>query len=79
MKRALVWLVKFYRRSISPAFPPSCRFVPTCSAYALEALEIHGAVKGSMMALYRFLRCNPFTAGGYDPVPPKRAVDHKGE
>jgi hypothetical protein len=79
MKKLLLWTIGFYRKSISPAFPPSCRFMPTCSAYALEAIEVHGAVRGGVMALYRFLRCNPFAAAGYDPVPPKRAVSHKGE
>jgi hypothetical protein len=53
--------------------------MPTCSAYALEAIEVHGAFKGGMMALYRFLRCNPFAKHGYDPVPPKRTANRKGE
>jgi len=69
MKRALITLVTFYRDRISPAFPPMCRFAPTCSAYALEALEKYGTLKGGRLSLWRLLRCNPFTKGGYDPVP----------
>ena len=69
MKRLLIAMVKFYRRNISPLRPPCCRYIPTCSQYALEALEKYGALKGSWLALRRFLRCNPFHKGGYDPVP----------
>ena len=69
MKRILVRLIRFYQRSISPGLPPRCRFIPTCSQYALEALEKYGAVKGSWLAFKRILRCNPFHKGGYDPVP----------
>ena len=69
MKRALIALVKLYRKRISTASAPRCRFAPTCSAYALEALEKYGALKGSIMAIWRILRCNPFCKGGYDPVP----------
>jgi putative membrane protein insertion efficiency factor len=69
VKRALLALVRGYRRGISPLFPPTCRFTPTCSAYALEAIEKHGAAKGSWLALRRILRCHPFHKGGYDPVP----------
>ena len=69
MKKLLLSLIRFYRRSISPLFPPSCRFVPTCSQYALEAIEKYGALKGGWMAFRRILRCNPFHKGGYDPVP----------
>ena len=72
MKRVLMALVRFYRKNISPLSPPKCRFSPTCSAYALEALEVHGALKGSLLALWRILRCNPFSKGGYDPVPPRK-------
>lgn len=72
MKRLLMALVRFYRKNISPLSPPKCRFSPTCSAYALEALEVHGAFKGSCLALWRLLRCNPFSKGGYDPVPPRK-------
>ena len=70
MKKLLLSLIRFYRRSISPLFPPSCRFVPTCSHYALEAIEKYGAARGGWLALKRFLRCHPFHKGGwYDPVP----------
>ncbi len=68
-KRALMGAIRFYRRNISPMFPPCCRFVPTCSVYALEAVEKYGALKGGYLALRRILRCNPFHPGGYDPVP----------
>ena len=69
MKQILMALVKFYRKFISPMRRPCCRFIPTCSQYALEALEKYGAVKGSWLALKRILRCNPLCKGGYDPVP----------
>ena len=69
MKRLLIAMVKFYRRNISPLRPPCCRYIPTCAQYALEALEKYGALKGSWLALRRFLRCHPFHKGGYDPVP----------
>ena len=69
MKRALIALVHFYRRNISPMSAPKCRYIPTCSAYALEALEKYGALKGGLLALRRILRCHPFRKGGYDPVP----------
>lgn len=72
MKRPLIWLIKFYRKNISPTTPPSCKFTPTCSQYGLEAIEKFGAFKGGFMALWRILRCNPFSKGGYDPVPGKK-------
>ena len=68
-KRALLWMIRFYRASISPIFPACCRFTPTCSQYAMEAVEKYGAVKGGYLALRRILRCHPFHEGGYDPVP----------
>ena len=68
-KRALLWLIRFYRAAISPMHAPCCRFTPTCSQYALEAVEKYGAVKGGYLALRRILRCNPLCKGGYDPVP----------
>lgn len=71
--RLLSYPVKFYRHFISPLLPPSCRFTPTCSQYALEALRVHGALKGSCLTLWRLLRCNPFNPHvGYDPVPPRQ-------
>lgn len=67
--RFLRALIRFYKRRISPGLPPSCRFLPTCSEYAYEAIGKHGALKGGLMAAWRILRCNPFCKGGYDPVP----------
>ena len=69
MKAALLLLIRFYRAAISPLFPLSCRYVPTCSAYAMEAIEKYGAWRGGWMAVKRILRCHPFHKGGYDPVP----------
>ena len=70
MKRMLMSLVRFYQKWISPLKPSgTCKYIPTCSQYALEALERHGALKGSILAIWRVLRCNPFSEGGYDPVP----------
>lgn len=72
MKAFLLWCIRFYRKSISPARPPCCRFVPTCSQYALEAVEKYGAAKGGLLALKRFLKCHPFHRQKtieYDPVP----------
>jgi uncharacterized protein len=62
-------MIRFYRRGISPFTPPSCRYTPTCSAYALEAVERHGALRGCWLALRRILRCHPWGGWGYDPVP----------
>ena len=69
MKRVFLRLIAFYQRHISPCFPARCRFSPTCSQYAMEAIEKYGAVKGGWLTLKRLLRCNPFHKGGYDPVP----------
>lgn len=70
MKRIMLALIRFYRKNISPCTPPSCRFIPTCSAYAYEAIEKHGALKGGWLALRRLLKCHPFYKGApYDPVP----------
>lgn len=70
MKHVLLWLVRFYRSNISPLRPACCRFTPTCSAYALEALEKYGALKGGYLTIRRLLRCNPFYKGDFfDPVP----------
>ncbi|MGE4553166.1 MAG: membrane protein insertion efficiency factor YidD [Desulfovibrionaceae bacterium] len=63
---ALIWL---YQKAVSPLFPGCCRFIPTCSEYAREAIIRHGAIKGSVMALFRLLRCHPLCRGGWDPVP----------
>ncbi|MFB9318996.1 membrane protein insertion efficiency factor YidD [Cryptosporangium minutisporangium] len=68
----LIAPIQFYRRWISPALPPRCRFHPSCSAYALEALRTHGPVAGILLAGWRVMRCHPFHPGGYDPVPSAR-------
>ena len=68
MKVMLVML-RFYKREISPMLPPCCRYTPTCSEYAMQAVEKYGAVKGGWLAAKRILRCHPFHEGGYDPVP----------
>lgn len=73
MKRVLIALVRVYQRAISPYKGGSCcKYIPTCSNYAIEAFERFGAVKGFFLAAYRLLRCNPFSRGGYDPVPEKK-------
>ncbi len=68
MKKILIKAIKFYRKNISPTKPPSCRFIPTCSQYAIDAIEMRGAFIGSLLAILRILRCNPLFKGGYDPV-----------
>ena len=70
MKRVLKVPIHVYRRFISPLKPPTCRFYPTCSEYALEALEKHGAMKGTYLSVKRLVKCHPFHPGGIDPVPP---------
>ena len=72
MKRPLIWLIKFYKKAISPHTRPSCKYYPTCSQYGLEAIERFGAFKGGCMTILRILSCNPFSKGGYDPVPEKK-------
>lgn len=70
MRRFLLWLIRFYQRNVSPCKPPCCRFSPTCSRYAYEAITKYGSVKGGYLALRRLLRCHPFYKGNYfDPVP----------
>ena len=71
MKRILIALIKFYRSAISPYTPAHCKYIPTCSQYGLEAIERFGALKGGALTVWRILRCNPFSKGGYDPVPEK--------
>lgn len=71
LKKVLLSLIRFYQKFISPMTPPSCRFYPTCSHYGVEAIEVHGALKGSWLAVKRILKCHPFHEGGFDPVPPK--------
>ncbi|MDA0409661.1 membrane protein insertion efficiency factor YidD [Levilactobacillus brevis] len=69
MRHILIWFVRGYQRFISPLFPPTCRYYPTCSTYMVQALSKHGALKGILMGLARILRCQPFVRGGIDPVP----------
>lgn len=69
MKKILIGVIKLYQKVISPLTPPSCRFYPTCSHYGIEAVEKHGALKGSWLAVRRISKCHPFHEGGFDPVP----------
>ncbi|MBR3750368.1 MAG: membrane protein insertion efficiency factor YidD [Clostridia bacterium] len=81
MKRVALALIRWYKRSISPLQPPSCRFIPTCSEYTYQAIERFGVLKGCLLGLGRILRCNPFFKGGYDPVPeefPRKKRSSKG-
>ena len=76
MKGLMLALIRFYRKNISPTRPPCCRFIPSCSTYALEAIEVHGALKGGILTVWRLIRCHPFHKEKtfvYDPVPPKRS------
>lgn len=68
MSKILLALIRFYRAAISPLLGANCRYIPTCSAYAMQAIEKYGALKGGFMAVRRILRCHPFCKGGYDPV-----------
>ncbi len=72
IKRSMLACIRFYQRFLSPLKPPCCRFHPTCSTYAMEALQKHGVFKGTALAVWRILRCNPFGGHGYDPVPENR-------
>jgi len=74
MKKLATLCLRFYKGAISPHLPVACRFVPTCSEYAAEAVAKHGLLYGSALGLWRLLRCNPFARGGYDPVPGKTAA-----
>ncbi|MEO6472747.1 MAG: membrane protein insertion efficiency factor YidD [Aeromicrobium sp.] len=77
MRYPLIWLLKAYRFAISPLYGQVCRYHPTCSAYALEAVETHGAIRGSWLAAKRLVRCHPWSSGGFDPVPGVQS--HRGE
>jgi putative membrane protein insertion efficiency factor len=77
MKYVLIGFLKLYRKFVSPMYGNVCRFYPSCSAYALEAVQLHGAVRGSWLAARRLARCHPWNPGGYDPVPP-RDVHQRG-
>ncbi len=68
MKRPILALIRFYRKNISPGLPPACRFQPTCSEYAYEAIDKYGIIKGGRLAIWRILRCNPWGGSGWDPV-----------
>ena len=72
MKKLLIGLIRLYQRAISANTPPTCRFTPTCSAYAIEAIQRFGAIRGTGLAVWRILRCNPWGGHGYDPVPEKK-------
>ncbi|EHJ47315.1 UPF0161 protein yidD [Solidesulfovibrio carbinoliphilus subsp. oakridgensis] len=69
MRSAVIWAITFYRLALSPLKPPCCRFLPTCSEYALEAVARFGVLRGGLLALWRLVRCHPFARGGFDPVP----------
>lgn len=68
MKRLMINLIKFYKKNISPLTTTKCKYIPSCSQYALEAIEKYGAIKGGFIAGWRILRCNPFSKGGFDPL-----------
>lgn len=73
IKKLIFFLIRTYQLTLSPRFSHgACRYIPTCSQYALEAIEVHGIFKGGLLAAWRIMRCNPFFKGGYDPVPPKK-------
>ncbi len=69
MTRVMLLMLRFYKRFLSPLLPPACRFTPTCSEYAMEAIDRHGPVRGGYLSTRRLLRCHPFNPGGHDPVP----------
>lgn len=69
-----VWAIRQYQRFLSPMLPPMCRFHPTCSQYAVEALQVHGLGRGSLLATWRLMRCHPLNPGGFDPVPPRAGM-----
>lgn len=73
MTRALLALLRFYKAAVSPLLPAACRYTPTCSEYAMTAVEQYGAFRGTLMAIRRVVSCNPFSHGGYDPVPTRGA------
>ncbi|HEX5351802.1 MAG TPA: membrane protein insertion efficiency factor YidD [Trichococcus sp.] len=79
MKKIFIGLIRGYQKVISPLFPPSCRYYPTCSNYSVQAIQKHGAIKGSIMGISRILRCHPFVKGGYDPVPEQFSIRRNKE
>jgi putative membrane protein insertion efficiency factor len=68
MRTLLVYLIRLYQKFVSPCFPPTCRFYPTCSTYAIQAIDRYGAIRGTLIAVRRIIKCHPFHPGGYDPV-----------
>ncbi len=74
MKKLLVWMIKGYKKFISPAFPNRCVYTPSCSSYALEALSKHSFIYASLLIIKRLIKCNPLSSGGFDPVPDKKSV-----
>jgi putative membrane protein insertion efficiency factor len=79
LRAALVTVIRFYQKGISPYLPSACRYTPSCSAYAIEALEAHGAMRGSWLTARRLLRCHPWGGHGYDPVPPRKMRDGRSK
>ena len=79
IRRAMIAMLRGYKKYLSPWLPPACRYEPTCSVYAMEALELHGVVHGSWLALRRLLRCHPFVRGGFDPVPVPRPTSRSNK
>jgi len=71
MRQTLIFIIRVYRFTFGQLFARVCRFAPSCSCYAIEAIHVHGAFKGSLLTIWRILRCNPFCPGGWDPVPPR--------
>lgn len=78
MRRVAIFLIKVYQVSLGQLYPRVCRFEPTCSHYAIEAIEHYGVLKGGVLTIWRILRCNPFCAGGFDPVPHKERKEIVG-
>ena len=76
-KKIVLGMLRGYKWAISPMFPPACRYVPTCSEYAMEAVERYGAIRGGLKAMVRLIRCHPFVKGGYDPVVRTHTVSQK--
>ena len=77
IKTLMIALIKFYQKCLSPLAPGVCRFRPTCSQYFIEALQVHGIFKGSILGIRRILRCHPWGGSGYDPVPPKKTQNNE--
>ncbi|MBY7665101.1 membrane protein insertion efficiency factor YidD [Staphylococcus agnetis] len=76
MRQLFILPIRFYQKFISPLTPPSCRFYPTCSNYTIEAIQVHGALKGTWLGVKRILKCHPIHKGGFDPVPLKKDKKH---